>query len=138
MLKYVDLPTMGEILREDFLIGTEVSTDIIASNADISKSILDDLIADKIQMGKELSKKLGKYFGVSELYLLNLQEDINNRLSIRQMNNLYPKQMNNLYPKYESGKQQDFSLQIFSKNKNILKKDDAFYRFDMDVNLIAS
>lgn len=130
MLKYVDLPTMGEILREDFLIGTEVSTDIIANNADISKSILDDLIADKIQMGKELSKKLGKYFGVSELYLLNLQEDINNRLSIRQMNNLYPK--------YESGKQQDFSLQILSKNKNILKKDDAFYRFDMDVNLIAS
>lgn len=130
MLKYIDLPTMGEILREDFLVGTEISTDVIASGADISKSILDDLIADKIQMEKELSKKLGKYFGVSELYLFNLQEDINNRLSIRQMNNLYPK--------YEIGKQQDFSLQIFNKNKNVLKKNDTFYRFDIDVNLIAS
>jgi len=63
----------GDILREDFLIGSEISAAEVAEGTGISLERIEALIACKLDIDADLDLRLGRYFGMSEGYFLRLQ-----------------------------------------------------------------
>ncbi|MEZ5742844.1 MAG: HigA family addiction module antitoxin [Sphingomonadaceae bacterium] len=63
----------GEILREDFLIGSEIPLTEVASGAGIEKSLLKQLLKGKVAVDANIDLRLGRYFGMSEGFFLRLQ-----------------------------------------------------------------
>lgn len=79
MRSFIDPPTAGEILLEEFMIPQNISEDKIAIDLEIPVSQIQDIVNDMERISPEISSCLGKYFGVSEKYFLNLQKDIDRR-----------------------------------------------------------
>lgn len=63
----------GEILREDFLIGSEVPLAEVASGAGIDALVLSNLLDGKVAVDANMDLRLGRYFGMSEGFFLRLQ-----------------------------------------------------------------
>ena len=65
----------GEILREDFLIGSEIPAAEVSDGASIPLPTLTALLDGQIPVDADLDLRLGRYFGVSEGFFLRLQND---------------------------------------------------------------
>lgn len=65
----------GDILREDFLIGTEVSVAEVANGAHIDLARLAALVASEGSVDADIDLRLGRYFGMSPGFFLGLQAD---------------------------------------------------------------
>jgi addiction module HigA family antidote len=63
----------GEILREDFLIDSEISVEEVASGSGIEVVRLRLLLDAKVSVDADLDLRLGRYFGMSEGFFLRLQ-----------------------------------------------------------------
>jgi antitoxin HigA-1 len=63
----------GEILRDDFLIGSEVPIGEVASSAGIDEKQLQLLLNGDISVTADFDLRLGRYFGMSEGFFLRLQ-----------------------------------------------------------------
>lgn len=63
----------GEILREDFLIGSEVPLAEVASGAGIETKLLKKLLDGRVAVDANIDLRLGRYFGMSEGFFLRLQ-----------------------------------------------------------------
>lgn len=68
-------PHPGDILREDFLIGSEVDLHEVASGAGIEAGRLESLIRAATDVDADLDIRLTRYFGMSEGFFLGLQND---------------------------------------------------------------
>ena len=71
MAERIETPTMGEILKEEFMEPLHLSAYRLARDIHVPVSRIQD-IADT-------SVRLGKYFGMSARYFLSLQDDIDVR-----------------------------------------------------------
>lgn len=65
----------GAILREDFLIGSELAIDQIAQATGIPPARLEFLIAECERVDAAIDLRLARYLGISEGYFLGLQID---------------------------------------------------------------
>ena len=65
----------GDILREDFLIGSEVQLEEVAAGAGIDARLLQDLLVGKKPVDANIDLRLARYFGMSEGFFLGLQMD---------------------------------------------------------------
>lgn len=65
----------GEILREDFLIGSEISIADVADAARIPHAKLQSLLDGAIDVDADLDLRLARYFRMSEGFFLGLQAD---------------------------------------------------------------
>lgn len=65
----------GDILREDFLIGSEIPVEEVASGAGIDLATLRAIVASKRDVNAEIDLRLARYFGMSEGFFLGLQID---------------------------------------------------------------
>lgn len=65
----------GDILREDFLLGSEIPLIEVAEGAGIAEDRLRRLLAGKDPVDADIDIRLGRYFGVSEGFFLGLQND---------------------------------------------------------------
>lgn len=63
----------GDILREDFLIGSEIPLAEVAAGAGIDLTRLSGLIACEATVDADIDLRLGRYFGMSEGFFLRLQ-----------------------------------------------------------------
>ena len=63
----------GDMLREDFLIGSEIPLDEVATGAGIDAARLSSLVGGAIPVDADLDLRLGRYFGMSEGFFLRLQ-----------------------------------------------------------------
>jgi antitoxin HigA-1 len=63
----------GEILREDFLIGSEVPLAEVATAAGVDPEVLEAIVASKHDIDANIDLRLGRYFGMSEGFFLRLQ-----------------------------------------------------------------
>ena len=79
MIERIPLPRMSEFLLEEFMIPLNLTTRDVSDGIGISEKELQALLSDKQEMTLELSEKLGKYFGVSEMLFYNIQQDLKNR-----------------------------------------------------------
>lgn len=65
----------GDILREDFLIGSEIPLDEVATGAGIAEGKLARLVASEIAVDADTDLRLARYLRVSEGFFLGLQND---------------------------------------------------------------
>ena len=79
MDKRIEAPTIGEILREEFMEPFGVSSYALAKAINVPVSRIQDILHDRRKITADTSLRLAKYFGVSDKYFLNLQNDIDVR-----------------------------------------------------------
>lgn len=75
----IQTPKISEILSEEFMKPLHVSAYKLAHSIDVPVSRIQDILHDRRKITVDTSVRLGKYFGVSEMYFLNLQNDIDLR-----------------------------------------------------------
>ena len=69
----IPTPKISEILREEFMIPFNLSAYAVAKAIDVPVSRIQDILHDKRKITVDTSIRLGKLFGVSSRYFLNLQ-----------------------------------------------------------------
>ena len=75
----IETPTISEILLEEFMKPLHVSAYKLAHSINVPVSRIQDILHDRRKITVDTSVRLGKYFGVSEMYFLKLQNDIDLR-----------------------------------------------------------
>lgn len=65
----------GAILREDFLIGSEISLDEVSAGTGINRGRLSAILSGKEAVDANVDLRLARYFGMSEGFFLGLQID---------------------------------------------------------------
>ena len=76
----IELPTVSEILVEEFMEPSGVTAYRLAKEIYVPVSRIQDIIKGRRKVTVDTSIRLGKFFGVSEKYFLNIQNDIDCRL----------------------------------------------------------
>ena len=78
-MKRIETPKISELLKEEFMVPYSLSAYRLAKEIDVPVSRIQDILHDRRKITAETSIKLGKLFGLSENYFLNLQTDIDIR-----------------------------------------------------------
>ena len=75
------IPTLkiSEILKEEFMIPFNLSAYALAKAIHVPVSRIQDILNDHRKITVDTSIRLAKFFGVSDKYFLNLQNDIDIR-----------------------------------------------------------
>lgn len=76
MDRYIETPTIGEILLEEFMEPMGITAYRLASDIDVPVSRVQDILHNRRKISVDTSIRLGLYFGVSERFFLNMQNDI--------------------------------------------------------------
>ena len=79
MTEYIDAPTMGEILREEFMKPMGLSAYKLAQGIHVPESRIQAILNSTRRVTPDTSFRLAKFFGVSDRYFLDLQNDIDIR-----------------------------------------------------------
>lgn len=79
MTSYIDTPTIGEILQEEFMEPMDISAYRLAQEVHVPVSRIQDILHDRRKITADTSLRLAKYFGVSDRYFLDMQNDIDIR-----------------------------------------------------------
>lgn len=79
MENYIKTPKMSEILSEEFMIPFGLSAYKLAQEIHVPVSRIQDILHDRRKIAADTSIRLGKFFGVSDRYFLDMQDDIDIR-----------------------------------------------------------
>jgi addiction module HigA family antidote len=79
MADRIAAPTAGEILAEEFMKPLGISSYRLAMDIRVPVSRIQDILHDRRKITADTSIRLAKYFGVSESFFLNIQNDIDLR-----------------------------------------------------------
>ncbi len=93
-MKRIPTPKISEILKEEFMIPLHISAYRLAKDIDVPVSRIQDILHDRRKITAETSIRLGRYFGLSDKYFLNLQIDID----IREAQSTYSDSILNIKP----------------------------------------
>ncbi|UQS82163.1 HigA family addiction module antitoxin [Bombilactobacillus folatiphilus] len=75
----ITTPTISEILKEEFLEPLNLSAYALAKSINVPTSRIQDILHNRRQITVDTSVRLGRFFGISDRYFLNLQNDIDVR-----------------------------------------------------------
>ena len=78
-MKRIETPTVGEILKEEFMDPYGISAYKLAKDINVPTSRIQDILHGRRKMTVDTSLRLAKYFGVSDKYFLDIQDDIDIR-----------------------------------------------------------
>lgn len=78
-MEYITTPTVSEILREEFMEPLGISAYSLAQAINVPLSRVQDILHDRRKITADTSLRLAKFFGVSDRYFLDLQNDIDIR-----------------------------------------------------------
>ena len=70
---------MSEILREEFMEPMNLSAYKLAQGIHVPTSRIQDILHDRWKITADTSLRLAKFFGVSDRYFLDMQNDIDIR-----------------------------------------------------------
>ena len=76
MADFIPTPTIGEILQEEFLEPMNLSAYKLAQEIHVPVSRIQDILHNRRKITADTSLRLTKFFGVSDKYFLDLQNDI--------------------------------------------------------------
>ena len=79
MADFIATPTMGEILLEEFMEPMSISAYKLAQEIHVPVSRIQDILHDRRKITADTSLRLAKFFGVSDKYFLDMQNDIDIR-----------------------------------------------------------
>ena len=89
-----EMPKMSEILKEEFMEPLGISASRLANDIGVSISRIQGILHDKRRITADTSIRLGRYFGVSNRYFIDIQSDID----IRNAEALLDDEANNIRP----------------------------------------
>ena len=72
----ITLPTVGEVLLEEFLIPLEITPYRLSKDLGVSTSSILDLVHGKRKVTVEMALRLAKYFGTSSRFWINMQNEL--------------------------------------------------------------
>ena len=75
----IETPKISEILLEEFMKPLHISAYKLAHAIKVPISRIQDILHDRRKITVDTSIRLGIYFGVSELFFLKIQNDIDMR-----------------------------------------------------------
>ena len=78
-MEYITTPTVSEILRAEFMEPLGISAYRLAQAINVPASRVQDILHDRRKITADTSLRLAKFFGVSDRYFLDLQNDIDIR-----------------------------------------------------------
>lgn len=90
----IPTPTMGEILKEEFMEPLNLSAYRVAKEIGVPTSRIQDILHNRREITVDTSIRLGRLFDVSDRYFLNLQNDID----IRNVRNKDKNEFNKIHP----------------------------------------
>ncbi len=79
MMDFITPPTIGEILQEEFMVPMKISAYRLAQEIHVPVSRIQDILHDRRKITADTSLRLAKFFGVSDKYFLDMQNDIDIR-----------------------------------------------------------
>ena len=79
MSDFIETPTIGEILNEEFLIPLGLSAYKLAKGINVPTSRIQDILHNRRKITVDTSLRLAKFFGLSDGYFMSLQDDIDIR-----------------------------------------------------------
>ena len=79
MDKRFELPTVGEILLEEFLEPLNITPYRLSKDLGVSSSSILDLVHGKRKITVEMALRLSKYFGTTSKFWLNMQNELDLR-----------------------------------------------------------
>jgi addiction module HigA family antidote len=89
--KKIKTPTAGEILREEFLEPMEISAYRLAKEINLSTTTILDILNNNRKITVDTALRLSRFFGNSERFWLNLQNDIDLRNQRENLQNILKK-----------------------------------------------
>ena len=78
-MEYITTPTVSEILRKEFMEPLGISAYRLAQSINVPVSRVQDIQHDRRKITADTSLRLAKFFGVSDRYFLDIQNDIDIR-----------------------------------------------------------
>ena len=75
MSDFIETPTIGEILNEEFLIPLGISAYKLAQEINVPTSRIQDILHNRRKITVDTSLRLAKFFGLSDGYFMSLQDD---------------------------------------------------------------
>lgn len=75
-MSHIPTPKISEILAEEFMEPYGISAYRLAKDIQVPVSRIQEILKDKRAISVDTSLRLSRYFGVSERYFLDLQNDI--------------------------------------------------------------
>lgn len=87
----IETPKISEILNEEFMKPLNISAYGLAKSINVPTSRIQDILHDRRQITVDTSVRLGRFFGVSDRYFSNLQNDIEFRNARERNDNEYNK-----------------------------------------------
>ncbi|MCH5462514.1 HigA family addiction module antidote protein [Lactobacillus sp. LC28-10] len=87
----IPTPKMSEILQEEFMTPLKLSAYALAKHINVPTSRIQDILHDRREITVDTSVRLGRFFGVSDRYFLNLQNDIDLRNAVQKKEQEYGK-----------------------------------------------
>ena len=79
MDQFLKTPSMGEILVEEFMKPMNLTAYKLAMEIHVPTSRIQDILHDRRKITPDTSLRLAKFFGVSDRYFLDIQNDIDLR-----------------------------------------------------------
>lgn len=77
---HIKTPGMGEILLEEFMEPNNISAYMLAKEIHVPVSRIQDILHDRRKITVDTSLRLARFFGVSDKYFLDIQNDIDVRM----------------------------------------------------------
>ena len=94
MAKKIPTPTIGEILREEFMEPLDITAYKLAKDIGVPTSRVLEILHGKRKVTADTSLRLAKYFGLSNKYFLDIQNDID----IRQLKEEQKEELDKIVP----------------------------------------
>ena len=79
MARFIDTPKISEILLEEFMEPLGISAYRLAQEIHVPVSRIQDILHDRRKITADTSLRLARFFGVSDRYFLDMQNDIDVR-----------------------------------------------------------
>ena len=94
MSDIIPTPKMSEILMEEFMEPMGLSAYKLAQEIHVPVSRIQDILHDRRKITADTSLRLAKFFGVSDRFFLDIQNDI----EVRDLKNSMAEEMESICP----------------------------------------
>lgn len=91
---YIPTPKISEILWEEFMEPMGISAYRLANAIHVPVSRIQDILHDRRKITADTSLRLARFFGVSDRYFLDLQNDID----VRNLKNEMASEIAEIFP----------------------------------------
>ncbi len=94
MTDMIPTPKISEILMEEFMIPMNLSAYRLAQEIHVPVSRVQDILHDRRKITADTSLRLAKFFGVSDRFFLDMQNDID----LRELKTTMAKEIDQIHP----------------------------------------